>query len=82
MANKNFLSKEKVYKEISEQTDIPAHKVEEAVKHQFSCTAELMKSGDRENLDFPSIRLQYFGKFEADERVVKHIQRNANKDEN
>ena len=74
MANKGRLNREKIYNRIEDQTGIPRNKVEEAVKHQFSRTAELMKSADRENKDFPSIRLQYFGKFEAKDKRIEYLQ--------
>jgi len=77
MANNGFVNKQKIYEKIEERTGIPKHKVEEAVKHQFSRTAELMKSADREEMEFPSIRLQYFGKFEANKKRIKHLQNNA-----
>lgn len=78
MANNGFLNKQKIYERIEERTDIPKNKVEEAVKHQFSRTAELMASADRETREFPSIRLQYFGKFEANKKRIKHLQENSN----
>lgn len=78
MANKGRLDKQKIYEQIEERTGIPKHKVEQAVKHQFSRTAELMASGDRETREFPSIRLQYFGKFEASKKRIKHLQEKSN----
>lgn len=78
MANKGYLNRQKIYRDIEEQTGIPRNKVEEAVKHQFSRTAKLMASGDRKNMDFPSIRLQYFGKFEANKKRIKHLQEASN----
>jgi len=77
MANNGFVNKQKIYEKIEERTGIPKHKVEEAVKHQFSRTAELMASGDREEMEFPSIRLQYFGKFEANKKRIRHLQNNS-----
>lgn len=75
MANNGQINRQKIYRQIEERTGIPRHKVEEAVKHQFSRTAELMASADRENQEFPSIRLQYFGKFEANKKRIKHLQK-------
>lgn len=75
--NNGRLDREVIYKRIEERTGIPRNKVKEAVKHQFSRTAELMASGDRESRDFPSIRLQYFGKFEAHPKRIKEVQENA-----
>lgn len=77
MANNGYLDRQDIYKKIEERTGIPKHKVEEAVKHQFSRTAELMKSANRETREFPSIRLQYFGKFEANKKRIQHLQNNS-----
>lgn len=74
MSNNGLVDRDKIYEDIEERTGVAKNKVKEAVKHQFSRTAELMASGDRENIDFPSIRLQYFGKFEANEKRIKHLQ--------
>lgn len=72
MAKKGFIKRRELYEEISEETDIPVHKVEEAVKHQFGRTAELMASGNP-NDGFEAIRLPYFGKFYAKDKRVEKI---------
>jgi len=79
MATQGKVDRQKIYKQIEERTDIPRHRVEEAVKHQFNRTADLMASGDRETRDFPKIRLQYFGQFYAKEERIKHLQKAAKK---
>lgn len=76
MANKGRLNKQKIYERIEERTGIPKHKVEECVKHQFSRTAELMSNADRENKDFSSVRLAYFGKFHAKDKRIEKLQEN------
>ena len=47
--------------------ELPLHKIEEIVNHQFKFAEKIMKKGD-----FDSIRLPYFGKFSVNPRV-KHI---------
>jgi nucleoid DNA-binding protein len=76
MANQGLINKQKIYERIEEETGVPKHKVEEAVKHEFSRTAELMASGDREKKEFPSIRLQYFGKFDVHPKRIEYLQNN------
>lgn len=78
MSNKGKVNKQKLYRKIEEETDIPLNKVEEAVKHQFSRVAELMASGDREKKEFPSIRLPYWGIWKAKESRVEYIQEKSN----
>lgn len=77
MSTQGRVNRQKIYREIEERTGIPRNKVEEAVKHQFSRTAELMRNANREKMEFPSIRLQYFGKFEANKKRIKHLQNDA-----
>lgn len=79
MSNKGKIRKYELYRRIEEETGIPIDKIEEAVKHQFSSVARLMTSGDRENQDFPSIRLPYFGKWKAKQKRIEYIQ-NKTKD--
>ena len=75
MALQGKVDKENIYGEISKELSIPIHQVEQAVKHQFQATADYMSSANRETLDFPTIRLQYFGKFHALESRIKHLQK-------
>jgi nucleoid DNA-binding protein len=48
--------------------ELPLHKIEEIVNHQFKFAEKIMKKGD-----FDSIRLPYFGKFSVNPNRVKHI---------
>jgi nucleoid DNA-binding protein len=48
--------------------ELPLHKIEEIVNHQFKFAEKIMKQGD-----FDSIRLPYFGKFSVNPNRVKHI---------
>jgi len=78
MSKKGKVRREKIYRRIEDEQDIPRDKIREAVKHQFSRTAELMASGNRETGDFPSVRLPYFGKFYVKEKRWKHLQESNN----
>ena len=79
MSNKGKIRKHKIYKRIEEETGIPYNKVEEAVKYQFKCVADLMASGNRKTKEFPSIRLPYWGQWKAKEKRIKYIQNKSNK---
>ena len=48
--------------------ELPLHKIEEIVNHQFKFAEKIMKKED-----FDSIRLPYFGKFSVNPNRVKHI---------
>lgn len=78
MSKKGQIDRQKIYKRIEEETGIPKHKVEEAVKHQFRQVANLMASGNREAKEFPSIRLPYFGKFKAKQKRIEYVQNKSN----
>lgn len=48
--------------------ELPLHKIEEIVNHQFKFAEKIMKKGH-----FDSVRLPYFGKFSVNPNRVKHI---------
>lgn len=75
MALQGKVDREEIYKQISKELSIPMHEVKQAIKHQFQATADYMASANRETLEFPTIRLQYFGKFHALESRIKHLQK-------
>lgn len=53
----------KIVKELAKEYDLTYMETKEIVKSQFECVADVMRNGNREDMEFKSIRLPNFGIF-------------------
>lgn len=65
----------KIIKSIAYENNLTYEEVYEIVKAPFSFLVETMRSADRENLEFPSVRIKYFATFYCSENRKKYFKR-------
>lgn len=59
-----------IIQKLANKHDLPLHKIEEAVMHQFKYTAEVIRAGN-----FEPVRLPFLGKFHVKAGRLKYLQR-------
>tara|TARA_R110000765_G_scaffold26137_1_gene63885 strand:+ start:1064 stop:1279 length:216 start_codon:yes stop_codon:yes gene_type:complete len=60
-----------IIQKLANKHDLPLHKIEEAVMHQFKYAAKVIKAGN-----FEPVRLPFLGKFHVKTGRLKYLQQN------
>lgn len=68
-------STQTIIKEIAREYGITEKEMSEIVNAPFNFLALTMKNADRENLDFPSVRIKYFATFYCSDERKKYYKK-------
>jgi len=66
---------ETIVKSIAREYGYTEREIYDIVKAPFNFVAQIMKGADRENLEFPSIRIKYFATFYCSDERKKYFRK-------
>lgn len=66
---------EKIVKSIAREYGYAEREIYDIVKAPFDFAAKIMKEADRDNLEFPSIRIKYFATFYCSEERKNYFRK-------
>lgn len=67
------LQSQRIIKEIAREHGYTEKEILDMVKNPFDFLVDIMRNSDRENLEFPSVRIKYFATFYCSELRKKYF---------